>query len=154
MMSARPSSLGINSRTVVGTTSPKFNISIDIGTHASGFAYSAASDGDTIPFYDFWPDQLGRPSAKTRTALLYRKADLRHPVAWGWSALSQYADLPPEERDKFICLEHFKKYLMPADFTDIPMLPAGLTIKKLMSDFLAQMVQLIHETLTDHYGVR
>lgn len=67
-------------------------------------------------FASNWSGWCGTPTAKTRTALLYRKADLSKPQAWGWEAVVQYADLPADERDGFLLFESFKKYLMPNDF--------------------------------------
>lgn len=63
-----------------------------------------------------WPAQRGTPAAKTRTALLYKLSDMSTPQAWGWEAVSQYADLPQVERVNFRLFESFKKYLMPDDF--------------------------------------
>jgi hypothetical protein len=37
-------------------------------------------------------------------------------VAWGWDAVTQYADLPAEERAGFYLFESFKKYLIPKEF--------------------------------------
>lgn len=56
------------------------------------------------------------PSPKTRTALLYRTADLSKPQAWGWDAVTQYSNLPADQRQHFLLLQGFKKYLMPTDF--------------------------------------
>lgn len=64
-----------------------------------------------------WANQRGLPAPKTRTALLYKASNLTKPQAWGWEAVTQYADLPPEERRGFLLFESFKKYLMPQDFT-------------------------------------
>jgi len=69
-----------------------------------------------------WSVQRGPPAPKTRTALLYRVADLTKPQTWGWDAVTQYADLPAEERNGFLLFESFKKYLMPNDFPGVAFL--------------------------------
>jgi hypothetical protein len=63
-----------------------------------------------------WSGQRGSPAAKTRTALLYHKHDLNQPRAWGWAAIAEYGELSDLERESFILLESYKKYLMPKDF--------------------------------------
>ena len=63
-----------------------------------------------------WPSQRGLPAPKTRTALLYRATSLDQPLAWGWDAVTQYADLPADQRHGFYLFESFKKYLMLNDF--------------------------------------
>ena len=139
----------------IGTSrSYQYYISIDFGTHGSGFAYMAKGDGDNVRTYEYWPGQRGNPAAKTRTALLYRLSDMARPVAWGWEALKVYADLPVEVRSQFILLESFKRYLMPTDFTGLEKLPPGLTVKKIVADFLSLMAQLVSRVLAEQYGAR
>ena len=139
---------------LLGAGSFHFHIAIDFGTYGSGFAYQVRADGDNVKTYEYWPGQRGLPAAKTRSALLYKLADVSRPVAWGWEAVTKYAELGPEERPGYLLLESFKRYLMPTDFTDLPRLPACLSIKKLVADFLSCMVELVNTILKSHYGAR
>eukprot|EP00775_Hariotina_reticulata_P011138 gene11138-11291_t len=142
----------------VGTAAASFKFynAIDFGTHGSGFAYSAAADGDTAAAktFEYWEGQRGSPAPKTRTALLYKLSNVTKPTAWGWEAINQYADLPEEERKGFALLTDFKLYLMPDDFKNLPQLPAGLTVRKLVGDFLTCLVSTINSTLDASYGSR
>eukprot|EP00775_Hariotina_reticulata_P011136 gene11136-11289_t len=138
----------------IGTGSFRYHIAIDFGTHGSGFAYSAAADGDAAAkTFEYWEGQRGSPAPKTRTALLYKLSNVTKPTAWGWEAINQYADLPESERKGFTLLENFKLYLMPDDF-DLPQLPAGLSIRKLVGDFLSCLISTINSTLDASYGSR
>jgi hypothetical protein len=98
--------------------------------------------------------QRGQPAPKTRTALLYRSSDFSTPLAWGWEAVSQYADLPEEQCDHFVLLKDFKLHLMPDDFKGLEPLPAGLSVRKIVGDFLRCLMELVNSTLTAHYGSR
>jgi len=139
----------------IGTGSFRYHIAVDFGTHGSGFAYSAAADGDAAAkTFEYWEGQRGSPAPKTRTALLYKLSNLTKPIAWGWEAINQYADLPEIERKSFALLEQFKLYLMPDDFDNLPQLPAGVSIRKLVGDFLACLVSTINSTLDAGYGSR
>lgn len=51
-------------------------------------------------------------------------------------------------------LQNTKLYLMPEDFQGLPALPAGLSVRKLVADFLACLVDLINSTLEAHNGNR
>jgi hypothetical protein len=139
----------------IGTGSFRYHIAIDFGTHGSGFAYSAAADGDAAAHtFEYWEGQRGSPAPKTRTALLYKLSNVTKPIAWGWEAINQFADLPENERKSFAMLEQFKLYLMPDDFGNLPQLPAGLTIRKLVGDFLSCLVNTVNSTLDASYGSR
>lgn len=118
------------SRTQVAYGLFKYFIAIDLGTHGSGFAYASAVDSDSsVKTFEYWPGQPGPPAPKTRTALLYEHDNLAKPIAWGWEAITMYADLPEDQRANFVLLEHFKLYLMPSDFKGLPSLPPGLTVR-------------------------
>jgi hypothetical protein len=44
----------------LGLGSYRYFISIDFGTHGSGFAYSAAADGYEVKTFQYWPGMLMR----------------------------------------------------------------------------------------------
>ncbi|KAF6254621.1 hypothetical protein COO60DRAFT_300966 [Scenedesmus sp. NREL 46B-D3] len=138
----------------LGPGSFRYFISVDFGTHGSGFAYSAASDGYEVKTFQYWPGQRGQPAPKTRTALLYHLSDTSTPLAWGWEAVVQYTDLPEEQRPHFVLLKDFKLHLMPEDFKGLQPLPSGLSVRKLVGDFLRCLMELVNSTLTAHYGSR
>jgi hypothetical protein len=139
----------------ISSAKSRFHISIDFGTHGSGFAYSAVGDvDDRVQTCEQWEGMMRQPTPKTRTALLYRRSDLSKPCDWGWSALNFYAALPESERQNYLCLEHFKLYLMPEQWPELAPLPAGLSPKKLVADFLTCMFSLINSTMDAHYGKR
>jgi hypothetical protein len=44
----------------LGLGSYRYFISIDFGTHGSGFAYSAAADGYEVKTFQYWPGEKHR----------------------------------------------------------------------------------------------
>jgi hypothetical protein len=43
---------------------------------------------------------------------------------------------------------------MPDDFRGLEPLPAGLSVRKIVGDFVRCLMELVNSTLTAHYGSR
>ncbi|KAL6763558.1 hypothetical protein V8C86DRAFT_3129636 [Haematococcus lacustris] len=134
-------------------------VSLDIGTHDSGFAFAnktTAGKLTAVKLHKGWPDQPV-PYAKTRSALLY---DGRSPVAWGHTAIRKLCALCDEGQDisQYRLVKDFKLALHdPKRAAELQAVAPGLTPREcrfmaVMADFLTFMRKYIIEHLVKEVG--
>nr|CAG4715085.1 unnamed protein product [Naegleria fowleri] len=98
--------------------SKKVVISIDFGTSRSGYCYSFKTDSKkTRVKNNEWKDApKGVRYPKTLTHLLYKKDNLKKPVAWGYSPLElisqEMEDASDDEIEQTSQYFHFKNFKM------------------------------------------
>ncbi|KAL6763540.1 hypothetical protein V8C86DRAFT_244068 [Haematococcus lacustris] len=127
-------------------------VSLDIGTHGSGFAFATRTAGEgltVVRLHDPWPGQQNS-YPKTRSALLY---DGQTPIAWGdaalrkWENLGQAAD---QDMSQYHLLTDFKLALHDPDLA--AGWPRGLTPKRVMTDFLKYLYSYTMVQLKEKVG--
>jgi len=135
----------------------RYVIGLDFGTTFSGIACAARSDKSRIIYEENWEaqaDLVGSAYCKTITASLYKDGKLE---AWGWPAVLKYNKAKENSRIAQIkngtlssgkdvdlggleLLERFKLLLAPPKSNKTPIvLPAGLTVEKVVTDYLEQI---------------
>ncbi|KAJ9522869.1 hypothetical protein QJQ45_023653 [Haematococcus lacustris] len=126
-------------------------VSLDIGTHGSGFAFAtkpATGTRSPVKLHEAWPDQ--RVSyCKARSALLYRD---RSPVAWGDSALQKLYELEASGQDmsQYHLVESFKLSLHEPERAAV--LPQGLRPEMVMADYLTFLRKYALDKLAAEVG--
>ncbi|KAL6759049.1 hypothetical protein V8C86DRAFT_2583839 [Haematococcus lacustris] len=126
-------------------------VSLDIGTHGSGFAFATrtTAGGHTpVKLHEAWPAQPA-PYPKTRSAILY---DGRSPIAWGYSAIRKLCDLQDAGHDisRYHLVKDFKLALQDAG--QAAALPPGLRPETVMADFLTFLRKYTLEQLSGEVG--
>ncbi|KAL2633476.1 hypothetical protein R1flu_004955 [Riccia fluitans] len=153
----------------------KMVVAIDFGTTYSGFAYAQTSDIEKVYLFYEWPGQhFEKPYCKTKTSLMYMPTpgtgdyELKD---WGLTAFWKYkmglqesrspaSSVPHADKLKDSCYlaTKFKLHLAPADhlgqkmFSVAP-LPQGLTVKRLIADYLKSLSGFIMKTLQNNFGL-
>ncbi|KAJ9522865.1 hypothetical protein QJQ45_023651 [Haematococcus lacustris] len=129
-------------------------VSLDIGTHGSGFAFATKTPSGTLTAvrpHEHWPDQPV-PYPKTRSALLYNG---RSPVAWGHTAIRKLCALCDEGQDisQYRLVKDFKLALHdPKRAAELQAVAPGLTPEIVMADFLTFMRKYVIEQLVEEVG--
>ncbi|KAL6763565.1 hypothetical protein V8C86DRAFT_245882 [Haematococcus lacustris] len=130
-------------------------VSLDIGTHGSGFAFATKTHSGTlsrVKLHEDWPDQP-IPYPKTRSALLYNG---RSPVAWGYTAIRKLCALCDEGQDisQYRLVKDFKLALHdPTRAAELQAVAPGLTPATVMADFLTFMRKYAIEQLVEKVGI-
>ncbi|KAF5833009.1 hypothetical protein DUNSADRAFT_10930 [Dunaliella salina] len=104
------------------------HVGLDIGTYASGFAFSERAA--PVRCHESWPDQT-KPYPKTRSIILYKARHVllccKTPVAFGWSALKELAKVPQQEQKSYSLIDASVFKLGLHDPSRAAKLPPGLT---------------------------
>ncbi|KAG2486138.1 hypothetical protein HYH03_015231 [Edaphochlamys debaryana] len=146
---APPSAAATGTTTLLQPAKANLAVAFDVGTYGSGFAYmlvhpqaggpgaGGVGGAGGLRLHTAWPDApSGSTYPKTRSALLLKG---NRGVAIGWSAVRQYDDLNPEEREEGrYCLvygEAFKLGLQDPRRAE-GQLPPGVGPELAFSEFL------------------
>lgn len=124
-------------------------ISLDFGTHASGFAF-ATLKGDPVTYWDWKSAPI--PYPKNITTLLYECTPGKgfgKPKAWGWEARTQYMKMKPEEKSQHVYEENFKLSLASstAEYSNVWQPNEDLPGSKLIADYLRELSTMAKEVV-------
>ena len=136
-------------------------VGLDFGTTFSGYAYCHKDDPEKIFMFYEWPEQAsggGQPYCKTQTSLYYA-ADAQGKLqlaSWGWPASLEYRKAMSKASSHKVghLVTLFKLNLASRD-RSLPAasrLPAGLTAKKVITDYLREISRSIFAELRNRYG--
>lgn len=151
----------------VGAEVPlKVVVGLDLGSACSGFAYRHLAEVKRTHTFHDWPGRGRKPYCKTMSGVFYRTEELGNDdvgksyaaLEWGWPAHLTYLrelQLTSKPQGSFF-VESFMLHeeLGGKNFeqTECCVLPAGLPVERVVSDFLAGMADFIVEHLRSSYG--
>ena len=145
-------------------------VGLDFGTTFSGFAFAHITDPEQVfTFLDYPTSGGGKlTDCKTLTASYYKNNGGTWQFrSWSYPARAEYAHdlqamrkhrmsgpsndlLQPSVGSYFV---KFKLHLASKDLgASTALLPPGLTVNILITDYLREMGALVLKTLQDHYG--
>ncbi|KAG0557508.1 hypothetical protein M758_11G132600 [Ceratodon purpureus] len=161
---------------------PRVIVGLDFGTTFSGFAFAHISEPEKVyTHYDFPKSGGEKPYCKTLTASYYKKqsgpeGETWEFRSWGYPARAEYSqdlqaarhlkrpkvpsppsdDVTPEQPSVGTYLTRFKLHLACKDMgaSSAHALPKGLTVERLITDYLREMGNLIMRTLQSNYGAQ
>ncbi|CAB5381308.1 unnamed protein product [Rhizophagus irregularis] len=116
-------------------------VSIDFGTTYSGYACAHKSNPEDIIVQEDWNEL--EPHYKTPTVIKYEDESYTIVKSWGFPALAEKPSNKKKISDPSKPIELFKLHLIKELSNEKPFLPEGLDFKKVITDYLKKLVEMI-----------